>query len=83
MVSCPGISELEKRRDRGRTRSRTPLSRTPSPLRYGAERDYQQLAHLSSSDGVDLVSVVRLLTALEDSLGSLGPQVIFLYVVGR
>jgi len=56
---------LEKRRDRGESRS--PCSRTPSPLRYGAGR--------ASDADIDLVPVVRLLTALEDSLGSLGPQI--------
>ena len=36
--------------------------------------DYH-LSDVSSGEGMDLTSVLRVLSALEDSLGSLGPHV--------
>ena len=57
-----GLSELEDKRDRGR-------SRTPS-----ARLD-KQAAQTETSEPVHVVQCLRVLSALEDSLGSLGPSV--------
>ena len=60
-----GLSELEATRDRGR--SRTPSGELSSKL--------GKLAEAETSDSVHVVQCLRVLSALEDSLGSLGPSV--------
>merc|ERR1719228_5214 len=65
-----GITELEDRRDRGRSGS--PLRMEENKLTRGRE------FHLLDDPQMGAIKVIpclRLLTALEDSLGSLGPQV--------
>jgi len=61
-----GLSELEDRRDRGR-------SSTPSKLddnKFGKSFSGEE-----ASEPVQVVHCLRLLSAMEDSLGSLGPSV--------
>merc|ERR1719317_1448925 len=65
-----GITELEDRRDRGRSVS--PLRMEENKLTRGRE------FHLLDDPQMGVIKVIpclRLLTALEDSLGSLGPQI--------
>jgi len=65
-----GITELEDRRDRGRSGS--PLRMEENKLTRGRE------FHLLDDPQMGAIKVIpclRLLTALEDSLGSLGPQI--------
>merc|ERR1719347_869104 len=65
-----GITELEDRRDRGRSGS--PVRMEENRLTRGRE------FHLLDDPQIGVVKVIpclRLLTALEDSLGSLGPQI--------
>jgi len=65
-----GITELEDRRDRGRSGS--PLRMEENKLTRGRE------FHLLDDPQMGVIKVIpclRLLTALEDSLGSLGPQI--------